>query len=419
MARQLSALDMVQNEILNLRLQNLAAAPGTPVVGQVWFNTTSGRIEFRGTAANIDPTDRANHTGTQTAATISDFDTQVRTSRLDQMAAPTAAISANSQRITNLATPTTATDACTRGYADGLITALRLNNIAAAADVALGGFKITGLANGTAAGDAVNRSQLDTVSSGIVATRLDQFAAPTTAVSLNNQQLINLADATANGHAATWGQVQNLVNGNEWKVSVRAATTGNVALTGLQTIDGVTLAAGERVLVRANTAPAENGIWVVGTGAWTRAADAAQGTLTPNTAVFVEEGTTWADTAHHVSTNGPITVGTTAITWTQFGAGATYTADGTTINLVGNEFRAKTDTNGSLVRKFAQAVGDGTATSIAVTHNLGTTDVTIGVYEVATGDEIGCDKRRTSTSVVTLGFSTAPSAGAYRVVIHA
>jgi len=71
-----------------------------------------------------DPLARANHTGTQTASTISDFDTQVRTSRLDQMAAPTGSVSLNSQKITSLGTPTTSTDAATKGYIDTEITNL-------------------------------------------------------------------------------------------------------------------------------------------------------------------------------------------------------------------------------------------------------------------------------------------------------
>jgi hypothetical protein len=65
-----------------------------------------------------DPLARANHTGTQAASTISDFDTQVRTSRLDQMAAPTSAVSVNSQKITSLATPTADADASTKAYVD-------------------------------------------------------------------------------------------------------------------------------------------------------------------------------------------------------------------------------------------------------------------------------------------------------------
>jgi hypothetical protein len=71
-----------------------------------------------------DPLARANHTGTQLASTISDFDTQVRTSRLDQMAAPTGSVSLNSQKITSLGTPTVSTDAATKGYIDTQITNL-------------------------------------------------------------------------------------------------------------------------------------------------------------------------------------------------------------------------------------------------------------------------------------------------------
>ena len=72
------------------------------------------------TAAKMvsDPYARANHTGTQTASTVSDFDTQVRTSRLDQMAAPTGSVSLNSQKITTLATPTDNADAATKLYVD-------------------------------------------------------------------------------------------------------------------------------------------------------------------------------------------------------------------------------------------------------------------------------------------------------------
>jgi hypothetical protein len=72
------------------------------------------------TAAKMvtDPYARANHTGTQLAATVSDFDTQVRTSRLDQMAAPTGSVSVNSQKITSLATPTSNADAATKLYVD-------------------------------------------------------------------------------------------------------------------------------------------------------------------------------------------------------------------------------------------------------------------------------------------------------------
>jgi hypothetical protein len=137
-----------------------------------------------------DPLARANHTGTQAASTISDFDTQVRTSRLDQMAVPTAAVSVNSQKITNLDTPTASADAANKGYVDTSISNLidgapstldTLNEIAAAlADtanfsdtvvlktgstmtgaLAMGTNKITGLGDPTNAQDAATKNYID------------------------------------------------------------------------------------------------------------------------------------------------------------------------------------------------------------------------------------------------------------------
>ena len=71
----------------------------------------------------------------------------------------------------------------------------------------------------------------------------------------------------------------------------------------------------------------------------------------------------------------------------------------------------------SIARKFVTSIGDGAATAIAVTHNLGTKDVTVQVYDAATDQTVETDVTRTSTSVVTIGFATAPASGAYKVVI--
>ena len=327
MARKyLVPIDLSQNELQNPRMQNLASAPGSPVIGQFYYNTTTGRFEYRGASAWIDPTARANHTGTQTAATISDFDTQVRTSRLDQMAAPTAAVSLNSQRITNLGAPITATDAATRGYVDAA------------------------------------------------------------------------------------------VNGTDWKQSVRCASTANIAtLSGLLTIDGITVVAGDRVLVKDQTTGSANGIYVAASGAWARATDADENAeVTAGLAVMVTEGTTNADTQWRLTTNDAIVVGTTSLTFTQIGAGTSY-SQGTGISIAGNVISVDTAV---VVRKFSATFGDGSATSIAITHSLGTQDVTVSVRDASTNAFVECDITANSTSQVTLGFTTAPALNSLRVVVH-
>ena len=94
------------------------------VDGTIVNSDISGTAAIALSKLATDPLARANHTGTQTASTISDFDTQVRTSKVTDLAAPTGSFSMNSQKITSLATPTTSTDASTKGYVDAQITAL-------------------------------------------------------------------------------------------------------------------------------------------------------------------------------------------------------------------------------------------------------------------------------------------------------
>jgi len=71
----------------------------------------------------------------------------------------------------------------------------------------------------------------------------------------------------------------------------------------------------------------------------------------------------------------------------------------------------------AITRKFTAVVGDGTTYQYPVTHNLGTREVVVNVYDTATYDTVECDVVRTSSTVVTLGFTAAPASGAYTVVI--
>lgn len=173
---------------------------------------------------------------------------------------------------------------------------------------------------------------------------LSDINAPGANVALNNKKITGLADPTDAQDAATKAYVDATAQGLDVKGSVRAATTvagGNISLISTQTIDGVSLSVGDRVLVKNQTTGSENGIWVVGAGNWNRATDAAAGKLTAGAFVFVEEGTVNADSGWVLTNNGTITVGTTALTFDQFSgagqitAGTGLTKSGNTINFVG------------------------------------------------------------------------------------
>ena len=108
--------------------------------------------------------------------------------------------------------------------------------------------------------------------------------------------------------------IVSAMNKLDQKQSVRASTTANITLSGLQTLDGVALAAGDRVLVKNQTNAPDNGIYLAASGAWKRAGDAdASAEVTPNLTVAVEEGSTQADSIWQLITNAPIVLGTTAL----------------------------------------------------------------------------------------------------------
>ncbi|MFM9328726.1 hypothetical protein [Paenibacillus mesotrionivorans] len=107
---------------------------------------------------------------------------------------------------------------------------------------------------------------------------------------------------------------------------VRAATTGNIVLSGAQTIDGIALSAGNRVLVKNQTAGKENGIYTVATGPWTRAVDAnSTAKLAAGISVYVEEGAANGKTQWKMTNTGAVTLDTTAITFEKTGGAASAT----------------------------------------------------------------------------------------------
>jgi hypothetical protein len=162
----------------------------------------------------------------------------------------------------------------------------------------------------------------------------------TGAIAMGTNKITGLGTPTDATDAATKGYVDTAVVGIDWKPSVRAATTGNRDLSELENeevVDGVTLATGDRVLVKNQSTASENGIYVVkASGAPDRSTDADTGAeLTSNFAVFVEEGTVNADQGYVLTNNGAITVGTTELVFTQF-TGLGQIIAGTGLDKTGN-----------------------------------------------------------------------------------
>jgi hypothetical protein len=180
--------------------------------------------------------------------------------------------------------------------------------------------------------------------------RLDQITAPSAPVSLNSQNLTNVATPVNPNDGSNKQYVDNTAQGLSAKNAVVAASNANIVLSGLTVVDGYTPTVGDRILVKGQTTPSQNGIYIVAAGAWSRAPDMAAWAQFPSAYTWVEQGGTNADTGW-VCTNDPGgTLGTTNVTWVQFAGAGTVTVtapltkagsnislsvDGTTIDAAG------------------------------------------------------------------------------------
>lgn len=188
-----------------------------------------------------------------------------------------------------------------------------------------GVLSITGTANQVIASAAT----------GAVTLSLPQSIATTSTPTFS--QIAVAGNPTLPLQVATKQYVDGAIQGLSPKQSVRAATTVNITLSGANTVDTIVLATGERVLVKNQTLPAENGIYVVDTaGAWSRSIDMDSWTEVPGAYIIVEEGSTLADTSWISTANQGGTLGTTAITWSQFNSASDITVSGG-LQRIGND----------------------------------------------------------------------------------
>jgi hypothetical protein len=231
---------------------------------------------------------------------------------------------------------------------------------------------------------------------------------------LAGNKATNIADGTNPQDAVSKAQLDAAVQGLKWKEPVRCTTTANITLSGNQSIDGVTTVANDRVLVKNQTTASTNGIYLAAAGAWTRAVDFDISAETLGASVFISEGTTQGNQQWQMSTDGPITIGTTSLTWQQFGGGGTSYTAGNGITLGGNVIAVDPSV---VARKASATIGDGSSTVLTVTHNLNTLDVVTGVQLVSTRETVLCDVVANGVNTVQITFATAPAAGAYRATV--
>jgi hypothetical protein len=246
-------------------------------------------------------------------------------------------------------------------------------------------------------------------------------------------KVINVPTPTAAGDAVPKSYVDSAVEGLAWKDSARVGTQSNINLSSPgATIDGVTMASQDRVLVRNQTTQSQNGIyvWNGSAVAMTRSLDASTFAELEQAIITVEEGTDAGTTWRQTEINGVID--TNNVIFSSFAAAAPAASE-TTAGIAEIATQAEVDagtddariitplklaTWSGRIRKYAASFGDGSATSYVITHNFNTRDVTVVVFpNSGTYDNVEVDVGRTSVNEVTLVFATAPASNAYRVVV--
>jgi hypothetical protein len=302
----LVSIDLNKNELQNAVIQNLATAPSTPLAGQVYYNTTDNQLyiyngtrwEVAGNAVQSGLLSSRPAAGSVDAGTIyyatdnylfyySNGSTWQQTNAFGTV-------------VTETSYGQSSADGTSTNYAR--------------ADHTHGTPAL-----GTATPNAI-AGVTGSAGSGTVPSKQDHTHAftPAADLSMAGFKLTNVATPSADTDAANKGYVDSVAQGLDTKASVVAATTTNgtlaTAFANGQVVDGVTLATGNRLLIKNQTDATANGIYTVNaSGAPTRSTDMDLGSEFPSAYVFVEQGTVNADTGWVCTNNSPVTLGTTNI----------------------------------------------------------------------------------------------------------
>ena len=251
----------------------------------------------------------------------------------------------------------------------------------------------------------------------------------------SRKPIINAAPATANGEVVVFEQLNAAIEAVACKDNVRAASVANVTVSAPgASLDGIALTSGDRILLRNQTTQTENGIYIFNGAATpaTRALDASTFDELESAIVTVDEGTNAGTTWRQTQVNGVL--GTNNVIFTGFGSGVASASE-TTAGIAEIATQAETDagtddlrivtplklaTYSGRAKRFAVSIGDASATSIVVTHNLNTQDVHVFLRET-TGllRQVLAEVQATSVNTVTCLFDVAPALNSIRAVVVA
>jgi len=425
MARKYAvSLDLNKNELLNARIQNLGSAPSSPVSGQIYYNNVANVLYFYNgtdwipasgsTEVIQDLIGSSVLGGTGLTATYSDA-AGTTTIDLDNTA-----VTAGSYGSTT-AIPTFTVDAQGRITAAGTVdvaTNLSISGDSGTDTVDLLSDTLT-VAGGEGIDVAVTNNTI-TVSAedatytnkGVASFSSTDFTVTAGAVSLNKDPVITLSgDVTGSATMTNLGDVTITTTVEPNSVELGTDTTGNYVATIAGTANeiqvtgsgsetsAVTIGLPDNVEITGNLQVGGN-LNVIGT---VNSVNTTQINIQDNKVKLNSNatGTPVADAGIVVERGDEADA---EILWNE-------TSDVWQIGQVGGNYH-------NIARKYATTIGDGSATSDTVTHNLGTKDVTVQIFETnADYNQIEADVQHTSDSVITVKFASAPTAGEYRVVI--